>query len=86
MSAASTTASPIRATVPPCSSSWSTGFIVIGLALYHRDRLHPALLAARRVWGPLAILLPLVLLRSFKGVLIALQFKHKAEEGKLVSE
>jgi cytochrome c oxidase subunit 3 len=38
------------------------------------------------LWGPLAILLPLVLLRSFKGVLIALQFRHKAEEGKLVSK
>jgi uncharacterized protein (DUF983 family) len=29
---------------------------------------------------------PLVLLRSFKGVLIALQFRHQAEEGKLASE
>jgi uncharacterized protein (DUF983 family) len=26
------------------------------------------------------------LLRSFKGVLIALQYKHKAEEGKLISD
>ncbi len=40
----------------------------------------------RLLWGSLAILLPLVLLRSFKGVLIALQFRHKAEEGKLASE
>jgi uncharacterized protein (DUF983 family) len=31
-------------------------------------------------------MLPLVLLRSFKGALIALQFRHKAEEGKLVSK
>jgi len=30
--------------------------------------------------------LPLVLLRSFKGVLVALQFRHKAEVGKLASE
>jgi uncharacterized protein (DUF983 family) len=30
--------------------------------------------------------LPLLLLRSFKGVLVALQFRHKAEEGKLASE
>jgi uncharacterized protein (DUF983 family) len=35
------------------------------------------------LWGSLGILFPLVLLRSFKGALIALQFKHKAEEGKL---
>jgi uncharacterized protein (DUF983 family) len=38
------------------------------------------------LWGPLAILLPLILLRSFKGVLIALQFRNKAEEGKLASD
>jgi uncharacterized protein (DUF983 family) len=38
------------------------------------------------LWGSLAILLPLVLLRSFKGVLIALQYKHKAQEGQLASE
>jgi uncharacterized protein (DUF983 family) len=38
------------------------------------------------LWDPLAIILPLVMLRSFKGVLIALQFRHKAEEGKLVTE
>jgi len=25
-------------------------------------------------------------LRSFKGVLVALQYKHKAEEGRLASE
>jgi uncharacterized protein (DUF983 family) len=36
--------------------------------------------------GALAILLPLLLLRSFKGVLIALQYKHKAQEGQLASE
>jgi uncharacterized protein (DUF983 family) len=28
----------------------------------------------------------LLLLRSFKGVLIALQYKHKAQEGQLASE
>ena len=38
------------------------------------------------LWGPLAVFLPLLLLRSFKGVLIALQYKHKAQEGRLASE
>ena len=63
-----------------------TGFIGDWRGADHRDPLCPALLAARLLWGPLAILLPLVLLRSFKGVLIALQFRHKAEEGKLASK
>jgi uncharacterized protein (DUF983 family) len=34
------------------------------------------------LWAPLATL---ILLRSSKGVLIALQFRHKAKEGKLAS-
>ena len=64
-----------------------TGFIVVGAALLRGDGLRAALLAARaRLWGTLAILLPLLLSRSFKGVLIALQYKHKAEEGRLASE
>src|SRR3972149_928803 len=62
-----------------------TGFIVTGLALFTEMRYAPPYWLHAAVWGPLAILLPLVLLRSFKGVLIALQFKHKAEDGKLAS-
>jgi uncharacterized protein (DUF983 family) len=38
------------------------------------------------LWGPLAIIVTLGLLRPFKGILIALQFKHKAQEGRLASE
>lgn len=35
------------------------------------------------LWGPLTLLLCLVMLRPFKGVLLALQYHHKAEEGRL---
>ena len=63
-----------------------TGFIVVGLALIAEIRYAPPYWLHAALWGPLAILLPLVLLRSFKGALIALQFRHKAEEGKLASE
>ena len=86
MSAASTTPSPIPATGRPCSSFWSPGFVVTGLALIAEILYAPPYWLHAALWGPLAILLPLVLLRSFKGVLIALQFRHKAEEGKLASE
>ena len=61
-----------------------TGFVVTGLALITEILYTPPYWLHALLWGPLAILLPLVLLRSFKGVLIALQFRHKAEEGKLV--
>jgi uncharacterized protein (DUF983 family) len=63
-----------------------TGFVVTGLALITEILYSPPYWLHAALWGPLAILLPLVLLRSFKGVLIALQFRHKAEEGKLASK
>lgn len=62
-----------------------TGFVVTGLALFTEIRYAPPYWLHAVLWGPLAVLLPLILLRSFKGVLIALQFRHKAEEGKLAS-
>jgi len=62
------------------------GFIVVGLALIVEILYSPPYWLHAALWGPLAIILPLVLLRSFKGVLIALQFRHKAEEGKLATE
>jgi uncharacterized protein (DUF983 family) len=63
-----------------------TGFLVVGAALLVEIFYSPPYWLHGLLWGSLAILLPLVLLRSFKGVLIALQFRHKAEEGKLASE
>jgi uncharacterized protein (DUF983 family) len=62
-----------------------TGFVVTGLALVTEILYAPPYWLHAALWAPLAILLPLILLRSFKGVLIALQFRHKAEEGKLAS-
>jgi cytochrome c oxidase subunit 3 len=63
-----------------------TGFVVTGLALITEVRYAPPYWLHAALWGPLAILLPLALLRSFKGALIALQFRHKAEVGKLASK
>jgi len=62
-----------------------TGFIVVGAALIVEVLYSPPYWVHALAWGSLSIILPLILLRSFKGVLIALQFKHKAEEGKLAS-
>ena len=63
-----------------------TGFIVVGAALIVEVLYAPPYWLHALLWGSLSVLLPLILLRSFKGVLIALQFKHKAEEGKLASD
>jgi len=63
-----------------------TGFIVVGLALIVEVLYRPPYWLHALLWGSLAIVLPLLLLRSFKGVLIAIQFRHKAEEGKLAAD
>ena len=62
-----------------------TGFIIVGAALLVEVFYQPPYWLHAILWGTLGLALPLLLLRSFKGVLIALQFRHKAEEGKLVS-
>ncbi|WP_045365129.1 DUF983 domain-containing protein [Methyloceanibacter caenitepidi] len=63
-----------------------TGFIIVGAALYVEAVYQPPYWVHALAWGTAALILPLLLLRSFKGVLIALQFRNKAEEGKLVSD
>ncbi len=63
-----------------------TGFIVCGAALIVEVLYSPPYWLHAVLWGSLSIVLPLVLLRSFKGVLIALQFRNKAEEGRLASK
>ncbi|MEZ5827259.1 MAG: DUF983 domain-containing protein [Hyphomicrobiales bacterium] len=63
-----------------------TGFVVVGLALITEILYQPPYWLHALLWGTLAVALPLLLLRSFKGALIALQFRHKAEEGKLASD
>jgi uncharacterized protein (DUF983 family) len=63
-----------------------TGFIIVGAALLVEVYYQPPYWLHALLWGSLAVVLPLLLLRSFKGALIALQFRHKAEEGKLASD
>jgi uncharacterized protein (DUF983 family) len=63
-----------------------TGFIITGAALVVEMLYRPPYWLHALLWGGMAIVLPLLLLRSFKGTLIALQYKHKAEEGRLASE
>ena len=59
------------------------GFIVVGLALWMEVSLNPPLLVHFLIWIPLAIVLCLTALRLIKGVLIALQYRNRAEEGRL---
>jgi uncharacterized protein (DUF983 family) len=60
------------------------GFIVVGLALYVEFTFGPPFWVHALLWVPLILILAIGLLRPLKGFLIAQQYKHKAEEGRIV--
>ncbi|MFC5584066.1 DUF983 domain-containing protein [Nitratireductor kimnyeongensis] len=59
------------------------GFLVVGLALWMEVTLGPALWVHFLLWIPLSLVLCLTALRLIKGLLIALQYRNKAEQGEL---
>src|SRR3990170_4009072 len=56
------------------------GFVVLGGALLVEFRLGPPVWVHVVLWGVLTPLLAFVLLRTLKGVLVGLQYKHQAGE------
>ena len=58
------------------------GFIVAGSALVVEVLYAPPYWAHALLWGPLILLTTLVPLRPLKGLLIALQYYHKAAESR----
>jgi uncharacterized protein (DUF983 family) len=60
-----------------------SGFIVVGLALVVEFAYQPPFWLHAAMWGPLILLATLAPLRLIKGLLIALQYHHKAAEGRL---
>jgi uncharacterized protein (DUF983 family) len=58
------------------------GFIVVGAALMVEMLYQPPYWLHAVIWAPLILVVTLAPLRSIKGLLIALQFPHKAEEGR----
>lgn len=59
------------------------GFVVVGLALWAEVSLNPPLWLHFALWVPLTVVLAIAALRLIKGVLIALQYRNKAAEGRL---
>jgi uncharacterized protein (DUF983 family) len=59
------------------------GTLILGGALLVEFKLGPPIWVHIALWGVLTPLLAYLLLRVLKGTLIALQYKHKAEEGRL---
>ncbi|WP_210497325.1 DUF983 domain-containing protein [Microvirga antarctica] len=58
------------------------GIIVVGLALWVEFTFEPAIWLHLVMWFSLTAILSLGLVRPLKGVLAALQYHHKAEEGR----
>jgi uncharacterized protein (DUF983 family) len=59
------------------------GFIVVFAALIVEFTYQPPYWVHAALWLPLILLVTLAPLRPIKGVLIALQYHHKAQEGRL---
>jgi uncharacterized protein (DUF983 family) len=59
------------------------GFIVVGLALWVEFTYEPPIWLHLVMWFTLTAILSLALVRPLKGILVALQYHHKAEEGRL---
>ncbi len=59
------------------------GFLVLGAALWVEFNFEPALWVHLVLWGIVTPFLALGLLRFLKATLIALQYYHRAEEGRL---
>lgn len=61
------------------------GFAVLGLALWVEIAYQPPMWVHMVIFLPLTLIVCLGLLRPFKGLLIALQYRNKAELGRLKS-
>lgn len=59
------------------------GFLVLGTALWMQVTYSPPTWLLGVIFGPIAIVASLLALRWGKGIMIALQFRHNAHEGRL---
>ena len=59
------------------------GFVVVGLALWLEVTFNPPFWVHLLLWVPLTLALCLPLLRALKGLMIGLQYRHAAAEGRL---
>lgn len=59
------------------------GFLVVGLLLWTEIRYEPPIWVHLVIFLPMTLILCLGMLRPLKGLLIALQYRNRAEEGRL---
>ena len=59
------------------------GIVIVALAMWVEFSYEPPIWIHMALWLTLTVLLSMVLVRPAKGLMIALQYKHKAEEGRM---
>jgi len=59
------------------------GVVVVGLALITEVAFRPPIWAHMAMWIPLTLILSLGILRPLKAIMIALQYRNSAQEGRL---
>lgn len=59
------------------------GIVIVGLALWVEFAYEPPIWLHLVLWLPLSTLLCLAMVRPLKGMMIALQYVHRAAEGRL---
>lgn len=59
------------------------GFLVVGLALWTELTFEPPIWVHILIFLPLTLVVCLGLLRPLKGILIALQYRNRAEQGRI---
>jgi uncharacterized protein (DUF983 family) len=57
------------------------GALVVPMALFAETRLEPPMWFHAVVWPPVILVLAIAMLRPLKGVLVALQYRHRGLEG-----
>lgn len=60
-----------------------SGLVVVASALIVEFKYQPPFWLHAALWGPLILLTTLAPLRPLKGLMIALQYRHKAAEGQI---
>lgn len=59
------------------------GFVVVALAFWVEATYSPPLWVHALLWIPLTLIVSLGMLRPLKGLMVALQYRNKAAEGRL---
>jgi uncharacterized protein (DUF983 family) len=59
------------------------GFVVVGLLLWTEINYEPPMWVHLVIFLPMTVIVVLGMLRPLKGILVALQYRNKAEQGRL---